>query len=149
MGISLVYKWYIKPGFHPRSSHKNTLKWYLIPPCLTLSTISYGSEVSGAMQGMELRPPLHFGVLAIETELSGQPQLRSPNLTSPLAQQVDRFPMALETRVQSQVEWYRRFKMVFDSSLLNNQHYKVWIMGNIFWAFLIYLNLDSVMCFIY
>ena len=34
-------------------------------------------------------------------------------------------PMALETKVQSQVASYQRQKMVLDASLLNTQHYKV------------------------
>ena len=28
-----------------------TQKWYLMPPCLTLSIIRYGLRVSGAIQG--------------------------------------------------------------------------------------------------
>ena len=28
-------------------------KWYLMPPCLTLSIIKYGSRVSGAIHGKE------------------------------------------------------------------------------------------------
>ena len=39
--------------------------------------------------------------------------------------------MALETRVQSQVESYQRLKMVLDTSLLNTQHYKVCIKGKV------------------
>ena len=34
--------------------------WYLMPPCLTLSIIMYGSRVSGAIQGKEWCPPLHL-----------------------------------------------------------------------------------------
>ena len=41
-------------------------------------------------------------------------------------------PMARETRVQSQVESYQRLKkMALDASLLNTQHYKVWIKGKV------------------
>ena len=41
-------------------------------------------------------------------------------------------PMAWETRVQSQVKWYQRYKkMVLDPSLLNTQHYKVRIKGKV------------------
>ena len=40
--------------------------------------------------------------------------------------------MAQETGVQSQVESYKRLKkMVFDASLLNTQHYKVWLKGKV------------------
>ena len=41
-------------------------KWYLILPCLRLRIITYESRVSGAIQGKELCPPLHLGVVAIE-----------------------------------------------------------------------------------
>ena len=46
------------------ASYQRLLKWYLIPPCLTLSNIRYVSRV--AIQGKEWRPPLHLGVVAIE-----------------------------------------------------------------------------------
>ena len=39
-------------------------KWYLIPPCLTLSIIRYISRVSRAIQGNELCPPLLLDVVA-------------------------------------------------------------------------------------
>ena len=40
--------------------------------------------------------------------------------------------MARKTWVQSQVESYQRFlKMVLDASLLNSQHYKSWIKGEV------------------
>ena len=56
-----------------------TKKRYLIPFCLKLTIIRYGSRVSGAIQGKELRRPLHLGVVAIKREPSGRP-LRSANL---------------------------------------------------------------------
>ena len=34
-------------------SHQKLKKWYLMPPCLTLSIIIYGSRVSGEIQGKE------------------------------------------------------------------------------------------------
>ena len=40
--------------------------------------------------------------------------------------------MVWETGVQSQVESYERLKkMVFDATLLNTQHHKVWIKGKV------------------
>ena len=39
-------------------SYQRLKKWYLMPPCLTLSIIRYGSRVRGAIQGKELCPPL-------------------------------------------------------------------------------------------
>ena len=41
-------------------------KWYLMPPYLTRSFISYGSRVSRAIQGKESHTSLHIGVVAIE-----------------------------------------------------------------------------------
>ena len=39
-------QWSGRPGFNPRSRHtRRLLKWYLIPPCLTLSNVRYISRV--------------------------------------------------------------------------------------------------------
>ena len=44
-------------GFNPRSSHtKDFKKWYLIPPCLTLSLIWYVSIVKWSNQGKGVAP---------------------------------------------------------------------------------------------
>ena len=41
-----------RPGFNPRWSHtKDFKKWYLMPPCLTLSIIRYGSSVKWSNPG--------------------------------------------------------------------------------------------------
>ena len=41
-----VHQWFGRPGFNPRSRHtKDFKKWYLIPPCLTLSNVRYVSRV--------------------------------------------------------------------------------------------------------
>ena len=41
-------------GFNPWLDHtKDSKKWYLIPPCLTLSNIRYGLSVSGPIKGKE------------------------------------------------------------------------------------------------
>ena len=62
-----------KQGFNPRLSHtkdskkkKKKKKRYLIPPCLTLSIIRYGSRLSGAIQRKEKRLSQYFGVETIE-----------------------------------------------------------------------------------
>ena len=47
-------------------SHQRLLKWYLIPPCLTLSVIRYGLRVKWSNQGKEVAPSPHLGVVAIE-----------------------------------------------------------------------------------
>ena len=41
-------------------------KKHLRPPCLSVSISRYRSRVSGAIQGKEWYPPLHFGVEAVE-----------------------------------------------------------------------------------
>ena len=56
-------------------SYQRLKKWYLMPPCLTLSSISYG-----AVQGKEYLPPLQLVVEVIEKEPSGCPWLQSPTL---------------------------------------------------------------------
>ena len=43
-------------------------KFFLVPPCLTLSILRYVSNVSVAMQGKVSCPLLHLGVVAIEKE---------------------------------------------------------------------------------
>ena len=58
-----------------------TQKWYLMPPCLTLSFIRYGSRVKWSNPGKELCPPLHIGVVAIEKELLSHPRLKGDNFT--------------------------------------------------------------------
>ena len=52
-----VRQWPGRPGFNPRSSHtKDLKKWYLIPPCLTLSIIRYGSRVKWSNPGKGVAP---------------------------------------------------------------------------------------------
>ena len=56
-----------------------TLKWYLIPPCLTLSIIRYGSRVKWSNPGKGVAPPLHLGVVAIEKGALGSPSTMVAN----------------------------------------------------------------------
>ena len=43
-----------RPGFNPRSNQtKDSKKWNLMPPCLTLTIIRYESRVNEAIQGTE------------------------------------------------------------------------------------------------
>ena len=51
-------------GSIPR--HVIHLKWYLIPPCLTLRDIRYVSRVKWSNPGKGVVPSLHLGVVAIE-----------------------------------------------------------------------------------
>ena len=50
-----------------------TQKWYLMPPCLSLSIMRCGSRVKCSNPGKEWRPPLHLGVVAIEKGDFGSP----------------------------------------------------------------------------
>ena len=50
----------------PVESYKRLKKWYLIPPCLTLSIIRYVSRVTWSNPGKAVAPSLHLGVVAIE-----------------------------------------------------------------------------------
>ena len=56
-------------------------KWYLMPPCLTLSIIRYGSRVKWSNPGKELRPPIHHDVVAIEKGAFGSPLTMVANFT--------------------------------------------------------------------
>ena len=44
-------------GSIPGESYQRLKKWYLIPPCLTLSIIRYGSRVKWSNQGKGIAPP--------------------------------------------------------------------------------------------
>ena len=49
---------YGRPGFNPRSRHTKDYKkkWYLIPPCLTLSNIRYVSRINWSNPGKRVAP---------------------------------------------------------------------------------------------
>ena len=47
-------------------SYQSLKKWYLMPPCLTLSIIRWGSRVKWSNPGNGVASPLHLGVVAIE-----------------------------------------------------------------------------------
>ena len=65
-----------------RVSYQRLLKWNLIPPCLTLSIIRYGSRVKWSNPGNGVaRPPLHLGVVAIEKGAFGSPSTMVANFT--------------------------------------------------------------------
>ena len=52
-----VRQWPGRPAFNPESSHtKDLKKWYLIPPCLTLSIIRYESRVKSCNPGKGVAP---------------------------------------------------------------------------------------------
>ena len=63
------------------ASFNRLKKWYLIPPCLTLSIIRYVSRLRGAIRGKEENPPLKFGVVAIEKGAFGSHSTMVANFT--------------------------------------------------------------------
>ena len=67
-------------GVHSQvESYQRLKKWYLIPPCLTLSIIRYGSRVkSNPRKGVAPFPTPRF--VAIEKDPSGHPRQSSPTL---------------------------------------------------------------------
>ena len=62
-------------------SYQRLKKWYLMPPCLTLSIIMYGSRVNWSIPGKEYRPPLHLGIVVIEKGAFGSPSTMVVNVT--------------------------------------------------------------------
>ena len=62
-------------------SYKRLKKWYLMPPCLTLSIIRYGSRVKWSNPGKVVAPsPTPWCSKLSEREPSGHPRLWSPTL---------------------------------------------------------------------
>ena len=60
---------------------KDFKKWFLIPPCLTLSIIRYISRVKWSNPGKGVALPVHLGVVAIEKGAFGSPSTTVANLT--------------------------------------------------------------------
>ena len=58
-----------------------TIKWYLIPPCLTLSNIKYVSRVNWSNPGKGVVPSLTHYVVAIEKGALWLPSSKVANLT--------------------------------------------------------------------
>ena len=62
------------------ASYQRLSKWYLIPPCLTLSSIRYVSRVKWSNPGKGC-PSLHLGVVAMEKGAFGSPSTTVANFT--------------------------------------------------------------------
>ena len=60
---------------------KTKKKWYLMPPCLTVSIIRYVSRVMWSNPGIGVAPSLHLGVVAIEKGAFGSPLTTIANFT--------------------------------------------------------------------
>ena len=93
-------------------SYQRLKKWYLMPPCLTLSIIRYGSRVKWSNPGKGVAPsPTPWSSKLSKRESSGHPRLWSPTLLNrTLAKRLECSPIVLETWVRSQVESYQRLK---------------------------------------
>ena len=63
-------------------SYQRLKKWYLMPPCLTLSVIIYVSRVKWSNPGKEQRLSLHLGVVAIEKGAFESPSTTVANFTN-------------------------------------------------------------------
>ena len=62
-------------------SYQRLKKWYLMPPCITLSIIRYGSRVKWSNPGKGVAPsPTPWCSKLSEREPSGHPRLWSPTL---------------------------------------------------------------------
>ena len=60
-------------------SYQRLKKWYLMPPCLTLSIIRYGSRVKWSNPGKGVAPsPTPWCSKLLKREPSGHPRLWSP-----------------------------------------------------------------------
>ena len=59
--------------------YQRLLKWYLIPPCLTLSNIRYVSRVKWSNPGKGIAPSSHLGVVAIEKRTFWSPSTTVAN----------------------------------------------------------------------
>ena len=68
-------------GLFPGRVIPKTQKWYLMPPCLTLGIIRYGSRVKWSNPGKGVAPsPTHWCSKLSKREPSGHPRLWSPTL---------------------------------------------------------------------
>ena len=62
-------------------SYQRLKKWYLMPPCLTLSIIRYGPRVKWSNPGTGVVSPLFCGVVAIEKGAIKSPSTTVANFT--------------------------------------------------------------------
>ena len=88
-------------------SYQRLKKWYLMPPCLTLSIIRYGSRVKWSNPGKGVAPsPTPWCSKLSKREPSGHPRLWSPTLLTYLLLQKSSLlehPVSIKF---SLVEWY-------------------------------------------
>ena len=108
----------------------------MIPPCLTLSIIRYGSRVKWSNPGNGVAPPLHLGVVAIEKGAFVSPSTMVANFTyltflyfGLVGRAFAHGPGDLGSIPGCVIP--KSLKMVLDTSLLNPQQLKVRIKGKV------------------
>ena len=77
-------------------SYQRLKKWYLMPPCLTLSIIRYGSRVKWSNPGKGVAPsPTPWCSKLSKREPSGHPRLWSPTTNTCGHKQISKAPAIL------------------------------------------------------
>ena len=108
------------------ASYQRLLKWYLIPPCLTLNNIRYVSRLKWSNQGKGVAPSLHLGVVAIERGAFWSPSTMVVNFNRAVGLMSKVLANGPGDRGSIPVGVIpKTFKMVLDTALLNTQHYNV------------------------
>ena len=112
-------------------SYQRLKKWYLMPPCSTLSIVRYESRVKWSNTGNGVAPfptpwCISYRKGSLRVTLNNSRQLYLYIYTGSI---FECLPMIRETRVQSQVESFKDSKMVLDIALLKTLRYKVRIKG--------------------
>ena len=96
-------------------SYQRLKKWYLMPPCLTLSIIRYGSRVKWSNPGKGVAPsPTPWCSKLSKREPSGHPRLWSPTLLFFL----------LKPNILGQMLFYYITKLIFVTDYSSVIHYK-------------------------
>ena len=115
-------------------SCQRLLKWYLIPPRLTLSNIKLRSK-GKVEQSWERSSTLPYTSVQqlLKRKPSGHPRLRQPTILKPAhwprGQSVCQWPGRLGFSPRSRHT--KDLEMVLDTSLLNTQQYKVRTKGKV------------------
>ena len=91
-------------------SYQRLKKWYLMPPCLTLSIIRYGSKVKWSNLGKGVVPsPTPWCSKLSKREPSGHPRLWSPTLLK-LCEDTGCCPEDLPRAMNDREEWRERVR---------------------------------------
>ena len=104
------------------TSYQRLPKWYLMPPCLTLSIIKYGSRVKWTIQGKEHPSPLYLGVVAIEKEAFGSSSTTVGNFTYFIL-------LLVLDRILETIQQYEKKTLLYETILPSCNHVStiVWL----------------------